>query len=281
MKSLSKTSKTWVFIMSIFILNACSSAEKTAQSKLAEEFASQPLQPETILTLEDIAHLPKPVQAYLTYTGAIGKAIPQNVRIEFEADMFNKPGDSPMKATSTQTNFFGSFSRIFLMKASKMGLPFQARHIYSNQQATFIVRVASLFNVVDISGEELTRAETVTVLNDLCLFVPGILVDKRFTWREIDSLTTEISLTNGAYSVSALLFFNTKGELISFVSDDRSALQDDGSLKKARWTTPVGNYKDIDGRKIPTYGEAIWNYPEGDFTYGKFKLKSIVYNISK
>ena len=77
------------------------------------------------------------------------------------------------------------------------------------------------------------------------------------------------------------MHFNEKGELINFVSDDRSALQDDGTIKLARWSTPVGNYKEIDGRRIPTYGETIWNYPEGDFTYGKFKLKSIQYNVNK
>jgi len=29
---------------------------------------------------------------------------------------------------------------------------------------------------------------------------------------------------------------------------------------------------------IPNYGEVIWNYPEGDFTYVVFNLKKISYN---
>jgi hypothetical protein len=29
-----------------------------------------------------------------------------------------------------------------------------------------------------------------------------------------------------------------------------------------------------------THGEAIWGYPDGNFTYGKFVLKDIQYNPS-
>jgi hypothetical protein len=201
------------------------------------------------------------------------------MRIEFDAKMIRKKGAAPMSAKSVQYNFFGSFSRLFLMKASVMFIPFHALHIYSEKRATFLVRVANLFNVVDIKGEELTMAETVTLLNDMCLMAPGNLHDQRLSWKEIDNLSCQVTLDNGKYKVSAILYFNEKGELINFVSDDRSALQDDGSLRKARWSTPVRDYRDFGGRKIPTYGEAIWNYPEGDFTYGIFSLTKVSYNI--
>jgi hypothetical protein len=154
-------------------------------------------------------------------------------------------------------------------------------HIYKEHQATFQVKMADLFKVVDISGEELTKAETVTLLNDMCIFAPGSLTDNRLTWSELDSLSVKVTLTNGKYIVSAILFFNEAGELINFVSDDRSALQDDGTMKLIRWETPISDYKEFDGRKIPTFGKTIWKYPEGDFTYGVFKLKSIKYNVSE
>ena len=247
----------------------------------SEEFASQPLKTEIILEEKDVAHLPACVQKYLNYTGAIGKSKPQNVCIEFDADMYQKPGDKPMKSYSIQYNFYGNYSRLFLMKASKMCIPFKAIHLYINEQASFQVKVADMFKVVDISGEEITKAETVTLLNDMCIFAPGSLVDKRLSWKEIDPLSTQVTLTNGKYVVSATLYFNELGELINFMSDDRSALQDDGTMKQVRWTTPVSDYKEFDGRKIPTVGKTIWHYPESEFTYGVFKLKSIAYNLEK
>jgi hypothetical protein len=268
-------------ILTVFLsaFTGCKSVRGEYSRKVKDELKKQPIGSDEILTINDIAHLPLPVRKYIIYSGAIGKSKPRNVRIAFDAKMSSKPGAVPMNATSEQYNFFGSFTRLFLMKASKMLIPFQAGHVYCNENATFVVRVANLFNVVDVKGNDLTTAETVTLLNDMCIFVPGNLYDKRLTWKEIDSLSCEVAIANGKYKVSAILYFNETGELINFISDDRYALQDDGTMKRAKWSTPVSDYKEIDGRRLPTYGETIWNYPEGDFTYGTFRLKSIHYNV--
>jgi hypothetical protein len=269
-----------IFIIAMTTITSCTSSTKMFQLRKSEEFARQPIKVESLISMEETAHLPACVQKYLDYTGAIGKSKPQNMCIEFDAEMYRKPGDKPMKSHSIQYNFYENYSRLFLMKASKISIPFRALHLYINGQAIFQVKVAELFKVVDVKGEELTTAETVTLLNDMCIFAPGCLVDKRLAWSEIDSLSTKVTLTNGKYIVSATLYFNESGELINFMSDDRSALQDDGTVKKFRWTTPVSNYKEFGGRKIPTEGKTIWHYPEGDFTYGVFALKSIRYNVS-
>jgi hypothetical protein len=270
-----------ILTIAMTTLTACSTSKKIFESEKTAEFARQPLQTESLLTEEKTLHLPECVRKYLACTGAIGKSIPQNVRIEFDAEMYRKPGDKPMKSYSLQYNFYEQYSRLFLMEASKMGIPFRALHLYKNHQATFQVKVAELFKVVNISGEELTKAETVTLLNDMCIFVPGSLIDNRLTWKEIDASSTKVTMSNGKYIVSAILNFNETGELINFVSDDRSALQDDGTMKQMRWTTPISNYQEFEGRRIPTIGKTIWNYPEGDFTYGVFHLRSIRYNVTK
>lgn len=248
-------------------------------SAVKSEFANQASSDEEILKESDILHLPAPVRKYIIFSGALGKSKPHNVRIAFNAQMFRKPGATPMMASSEQYNFFGNYARLFLMKARMLLIPFYAFHSYRNLEATFKVRVANVFNMVDVNGEDLTTAETVTLLNDMCVFVPGNLCDKRLSWKEIDSLSCEVTLENGKYIVSAVLYFNETGELINFVSDDRSALQDNGTLRRARWSTPIGDYKELNGRRIPTYGETTWNYPEGDFTYGTFRLKNIQYNV--
>jgi hypothetical protein len=267
-------------MVSISAFTGWKSVQGEFTRKVKDEFIKQPPGSEEILTDSDIEHLPLPVRKYVRYSGAIGKSKPQNVRIAFDAKMVRKPGAAPMNATSEQYNFFGSFTRLFQMKAHKMLIPFHAAHVYCNEKATFVVRVANLFTVVDVKGEDLTTAETVTLLNDMCIFASGNLYDKRLTWKEIDSLSSQVSIENGKYNVSAMLYFNEKGELINFVSDDRYALQEDGTIKKAKWSTPVRDYIELDGRRIPTYGETIWNYPEGDFTYGTFRLKSIHYNVT-
>lgn len=268
-----------LFLLTMNPFSSCVTSKSIFLKQKTKEFADQPLQNETILQRDDITDLPYCVQKYLEFTGSIGKPKIQNLCLEFDASMFRSPGDKAMKSYSIQYNFFNNYSRLFLMKASKMGIPFTALHIYSHEQASFTVKVAEMKKVVDQSGEILTLAETVTLLNDMCIFAPGALIDNRLSWTEIDSLSTKVVFKNGKYEVSAFLYFNEKGELINFISDDRYALQDDGTLKKYSWSTPVSDYKEFNGRTIATKGKTIWHYPEGDYIYGIFELKNISYNI--
>jgi hypothetical protein len=124
-----------------------SSIQKEFISKVNDEFIKQPLAFEEVLTESDIIHLPAPVRKYIAYTGAIGKSKPQNVRIEFAAQMTSKLGAEPMKATSIQYNFYGNFTRLFFMKASKLLIPFRVLHAYVDQKATMVVRVASSIQI--------------------------------------------------------------------------------------------------------------------------------------
>lgn len=40
----------------------------------------------------------------------------------------------------------------------------------------------------------------------------------------------------------------------------------------ARWTTPLGNYRDFYGWRLASEGDAIWHLPTGPFTYGHMRL---------
>lgn len=73
-----------------------------------------------------------------------------------------------------------------------MGIPLRVLHSYSEEKATMLVRVASLFNAVDLDNEELTLTETVTVLNDLCLFAPAALIDRRISWEANGPLSAKV-----------------------------------------------------------------------------------------
>jgi hypothetical protein len=104
---------------------------------------------------------------------------------------------------------------------------------------------------------------------------PATLIDKRIQWQAVDSVSARAIFTNHGITVSATLSFNEEGELIDFISLDRSSTD----LKEYPWSTPVGEYKIVNGLKSMTRGEAVWHYPEGNFTYGIFILEEIDYNI--
>jgi hypothetical protein len=158
------------------------------------------------------------------------------------------------------------------------GLPVAAYHAYMNGNASMDIRLFSLFSVAHASGNEMDTAETVTYFNDLCIAAPGALVDDRIKWEEIGDNSVKAIFTNSSISITAFLLFNPKGELINFISDDRYYDNGNNGMKKVRWSTPVSNYKGINGHMVPTRVDVIWSLPERDFCYGKFHLLEIRYN---
>jgi Family of unknown function (DUF6544) len=246
---------------------------------VAAEFAAQPLLPSAApLCPEDMDGLPDPVRRYLLRSGAVGRPRPQNMRVVLDADMFRKPGQAPMRATAVQHTFFARPSRLFLMDARMFGLPVRALHVYRDEQATFTVRVASLVDMVDQHGEEISRAETVTVLNDLCLMAPGALVDPRLAWTPLDDRTASVTYTNGRHRVAATLAFNDHDEIIDFWSDDRPD-SSTGRFVGMRWSTPVDEHGDIGGYHLIRAGRAVYARPDGPFTYGRFTLRTMEYDV--
>ncbi len=229
-----------------------------------------------LLTETDIVSLPISIKKYIRYAGAINKPKVKNMKIAFEGEMRDK-GKDFFKFKSVQYNFFDDPTRLFFMKARMYGTIVPGYHCYQNEKATMQIKLLGLFNVVNIKGTEMNKAETVTVFNDMCLMAPATLIDKKIEWNAIDSLSAKATFTNGVNKITATLYFNELGQLINFISDDRYAI---GDMKQYRFSTPVKGYTQINGRSIWRYGETVWHYPDGEFVYGKFTLKSIEYNVA-
>lgn len=233
-----------------------------------------------ILSEADIQHLPIIVQKYIRYTGSVGKEKVYNFKAEFSGGIRSNPGEEYMQLKSAQYNFMKNPARLFYIEAKKMGIPAVGTHIYQNEKAIFKIKLLSLFTVVDASGEMMDQGETVTVFNDMCFIAPATLIDNRITWESIDDLTVKAIFTNGKIKISAILYFNEKGELVNFISNDRYDT-DGKTYKNYPWSTPVKSYVDINCYRLPAGADLIYSRPDGEFTYGQFQLKDIKYNCSK
>jgi hypothetical protein len=232
---------------------------------------------DSLLTDNDIKHLPFAVQTYIRYTGAIGQPRIQNFSCVFSGRIRQK-AQNWMSFRSEQYNFMSSASRFFYMKASMLELPVNGFHSYKREKAFMDIRLLSLFKVQFQRGPEMDTAETVTFFNDMCCMAPGSLIDRRIQWTEPDSQKVKALFTNRNITVSATLLFNTKGELINFISDNRYASMKDGSMQKMRWSTPLKNYRWINGNRLASNAETVYTYPDGDFCYGQFNIRRIEYN---
>jgi len=235
--------------------------------------------PETsVLSDSDLEHLPPPVRKYLHYTGSVGKSKVFNFKAVFKGSMKRSPESAWMDISSSQYDFFDDPARLFYIQSDLYGVPFDGLHVYAGNSASMKIKVASVIQVVDARGEKMNQSETVTLFNDMCLLAPATLIDRKIRWETIDATTVKAWFTNKSITISALLYFNDKGELINFVSDDRFLSADGKEYKNYRWSTPCRNYQEFEGRKVAAYGEAVWHMPGKDFSYARFDLKLVEYN---
>lgn len=254
-------------------LSAFASPKSIFQQEVKERFNLASTSDRTI-TEADLEKVPNPVARYLQYCGWVGEEIPRNFYLQFEGDFSLKKGKY-MKVKSEQYSWFERPTRLFLIHNWMIS----GRHRYDERGAFMLIKLLGRFKVVDASGKAMDQSELVTYLNDLFIVAPGALVEVPLAWESIDEYTVKATISQFGYTVSAIVSFNEKGELVNFVSYDRIASNDGINGQQVPWSTPMSQYVQMDGRMVPSYGEAIWHYPDGNLVYAKLKVKTVRWNI--
>ncbi len=230
-----------------------------------------------LVTEHDLADLPPLVQTYVRRAGAIGRPRVLGFRAQFHG-RFRQGLDRPwMDFTSEQHNFLEPSARLFLMSASLFGIPMVGYHDFVGPEARFRVRVLSLAQVVDGHGPRLNQSETVTIFNDLCVLAPAALVGLPVRWATLDAHSVRAVFTRGDQTIASVLVFDTDGDLVDFISEDRYFSADGIGGEKLPWLTPIRGHREFGAARLPERGDATWRMATGDFVYGEFHLDEVEY----
>jgi hypothetical protein len=186
-----------------------------------------------------------------------------------------------MPFAADQHNSLVEKTRLFYLDARMHGLPVLGYHRYVGAQATMDIRLLGLIPIQRAGGPELTRTETVTMFNDLCLLAPGALVDPAIHWTSVDARRARATFTNAGHTIQAELEFNDAGDLLNFWSDDRLQTTTNGSTNALRWSTPVTAYRRFGDYRLPTGGAACWHEPDGAYNYVELTFDAIAYDSSE
>ncbi len=237
---------------------------------------ARPSAPAPPVTDADLAHLPSLMQTYLRRSGVVGRPRVHNLRVTFDAQMRSSATSPWMPATATQYEFFDPPARLFHMTATRARIPMDVLHEYVDGAATFQVRVAGVVPMVNESGAAITHDETVTLMNDVLVLAPGAVLDLPFSFETADDRTVRATFRNAGFAVGATLTFDADGDLVGFTSADRAH---DRKAGAAVWSTPISHYAEVDGIRVGTHGDANWIDETGEWTYGRFVIRSLAYNV--
>lgn len=236
--------------------------------------------PVRVVTDADLARLPAPVQRYLRVTGTVGHPHVTSFRARMHGRIRSGPEAAWMPIVAEQVNTLDPPARLFYLDATMMGLPVTGYHRYLDGAASMLVKLAGLLPVARDAGAEMTRAETVTLLNDLCVLAPATLVSPALTWTPVDDRQVRVRFTAGAATVEATLVFGTDGRLADFWSDDRGSTRADGtSTAGQRWSTPITEYRRFGPFTLAGRGDARWHAPSGPYPYIEVDFDDITFNV--
>lgn len=230
-----------------------------------------PLDP---VTGAELIRLPGPAQRYLAFMGVAGRPRDWAFRLAFTGCFRTKPAQAWMACQTWQYNSRLVVARVFQIRLRFGGLvPVVGRDSYLRGRGRMLIRLLDLWTIQDAAGPEYDTGELVTYLNDAVLIAPSMLLTPDIAWAAVDADSFEVALTDHGRTVTARVLIDERGAPRDFSTTDRFCSDPDHPkrLMRARWTTPIAGWQTIDGRQLPTRGEATWHLPRGPFTYADFR----------
>ena len=219
-----------------------------------------------VYTSNQIKDLPIPVQRYFRYALKENQPYVSNVRFQHGGEF---------KASKNWVSIKGeeyiSVKKPGFVWSGKVPL-FLAKDAYIDGTGNLKVKLLSLIKIVDAKGMEIDQGELLRWLGEVPLFPTALLPSDNLKWESIDNNSAKAIFTDKNLTIEGVFYFNEEGQITQF----KTKRCKDKTLEN--FTGYYGDYRTVDGMKVPFYIEATWNLESGDLSYAKFKIDRIEYN---
>ncbi len=246
-------------------------------SKEIEKVFTQHQKQNSVITEEMLQKLPDPVKRYLVYTGVVGKPIVQTVRLK-QVGKIRKDAKQPwMNFDAKQYYFVNPPCFVWIAYMRIFGLPMvRVRDSYMEGRGRMLIKALSLFTIGNSAGEEMDQGAMMRYLNEMMWF-PSAFLEKNISFEPIDANSARVTLKDMGKSVTATMYFDDEGKFTNFIAP---RYRDIGNNKfeLENWSTPIREYGEFEGLKLPLKGSGVWNLKEDDLEYINLTLTDLKYN---
>ncbi len=227
---------------------------------------------------EHVPTLPLPVARYLEMSGALREPPVSLVflRQTGEIRINEKSGWSKLRAKQ----WFSGLSPAFVWHATAKPFPLlwvEARDALLEGKGSMIIRLFSLFSVADARGPETDISSLVRYGSEMPWFPSAMRPSDTVEWARIDDSSAKMIIREGSLAASLVFTFNERGEITRMDSEDRFG----DNHKRQPWIVRYQDYREVDGFRIPTSGQAAWRTGEGEFVYIRLHVTETAYTRLK
>ncbi len=214
----------------------------------------------------DIERLPAPVQRYFRYCGYIDTPKMSVMQASLADVDFVMSKTRTVRIDYQQLNLVDKPERYALITSSLYGIPFEGLDSYKNGRGSMKGVLGKIIPLFNQQGQVMARSALVTWLAE-SLLVPNAALQAFVNWEPIDDTKAKAAITWEGISVSGIFTFSAEGELLSFLTADRVAVDMDGRETEANWSAYFRNYGLVNGLLQPKVIQSAWHYRDGDCIY--------------
>lgn len=227
-----------------------------------------------VVSSEDIAALPEPVQRWLVHAGAVDRLRPRSVRLKQEGEFRLRPKQGWMPFTAEQ--YFTIDPPGFVWTVSLRmfpGITVTGRDRYADGEASIHMRALSLVPVADSRGGDLNQGALLRYLGEIVWF-PTAALEPYIRWEEVDEHSARATISVGGVTAPATFEFGPDGQPLRVTA----MRANDATGRLEPWTAITSREDIFQGSTLPSEGEVTWNYEDGDFTYIRWRVTEIEYD---
>ena len=225
----------------------------------------------TKLNYLQLAHLPAPVQRYFKSVMPEGTSYIGCARLTHDGEFKTGLDKGWIKIKGEQ--YFITSTPGFIWKGTTA--LFTATDMYSANQGKLMVRLFSLFKIMDSRGPEIDQGELLRWLAESVWFPTNLLPNEHLSWNAIDDNRSELRFHFNALQLSYIVTFSASGEI--------TELQTWRYMTKTRmeiWIVRPSKYKRMNGIRIPTQAEVMWRLAKMDYPYARFNVRQLEYEVA-
>ena len=259
--------KPYFLITITMILFSCS-----ANKHVSELFSRSKSLENKTFHYQDLDGLPKPLQGYFRYALEDGQSCLSQLRLKHtgrfktgvEKDWVDIKGEQYFTAQPPGFVWLGK------TKA------FKARDSYVTNNGNLSVYLFGSLRIVNSKGRTVDQAELLRWLGESVWMPTNLLPNEHISWSGIDENTAKITFDWNGHSVYYIVHFNEKNQVIKIETE---RYMEENRLEK--WEGRLGDYRQVNGIRVPGSIEASWLLKEGKHTYADFRVEIFEYNIPK
>jgi hypothetical protein len=228
-----------------------------------------------------IALMPPVVQKWLKRSGILGKQVIQTVHLKQKGQMRTKPGAVWMPFVAEQ--WFRTEDPGFIWRAkvrAPLGITLVGRDQYNDGKGHMLIKLASLIPVANARGMETDQGSLLRYLAEIGWF-PSTALESYLQWKEVDSLTAEVTMTHGGISASGIYRFTQEGDIASFEARRYYDRKEGATLEDWLIQVDPDGYREFEGIRIPAKSSVTWKFRDGEFTWLKLEITDIRYNLTR